>query len=655
MRMAFARCGKALLTTAASVVMLQATAARAQHASDNPVTAAQDAYGLTLGLESVGMYSPGLVRGFSPQVAGNIRVDGLYFDQQGLLSNRVVEGSTIRVGVSEIGYSFPAPTGIVDYDLRHPGGDTPNATIITNIGPYDAWGVSIDGSVPVVDKELVLPVGVSYQVSTQSPYGSYPHLTSLVTSAGATPQWKPNDKITVRALLDWQQTRDARTLPLYFTAGDFLPPTISNGYLGQNWAEGKSVTMNLGGIVSAKLTDAWSLKAGIFRSINDSPSGFADLYTDIQPGGQSEHLVVGYPDQRTSSNSGEVRLTGSFTAGDWRQQVIFMARGRDTTARYGGEDTVDVGPTVIGTGIQVPEPDFLYSARSLDHAELWSAGAAYHVYWRGLAELETGIQQESYDETVTSPAASQSGTAAHPRRVYANAASAVTPQLTLYAGYTQGLENSGVAPNFAANSGAVLPASLTWQVDSGARYAVTPDLKIIAGVFELQKPYFNLNGNNVDRQLGAQQARGIEISIAGEPIAHLHVNVGVLIDKVGISGSDLAAEGVGPIAVGQPRLTYVANANYAFPWWPAASVDISATHFGSEPESVDNGIYTPAVTQVNLGARYKFTVFGQNNTLRLQVQNVFNSSWWTNVYTPGFFEWPGPRTVFVYLTTDLQG
>ena len=56
--------------------------ANAQHAADNAVTAADDAFRLTLGLESIGMYSPGQIRGFSPKSAGNLRVDGLYFDQQ---------------------------------------------------------------------------------------------------------------------------------------------------------------------------------------------------------------------------------------------------------------------------------------------------------------------------------------------------------------------------------------------------------------------------------------------------------------------------------------------------------------------------------------------------------------------------------------------
>jgi iron complex outermembrane recepter protein len=657
MLMASARKQDVFIVAIAAAAIITSTAAQAQHASDNPIESADDAFGLTLGLESVGIYSPGYVRGFSPITAGNVRIDGMYFDLQGAPSDRVVEGSTIHIGVSEIGYPFPAPTGIADYNLRHVGGDTPAATIIANIGPNDSWGISIDGSVPLVDNELVLPIGVSTQVSTQSSQdgGYYPGLTSRVSSVGATPQWTPNSKVTVRALADWQQTTSAKTLPEYFPAGDFLPPPIAKGYVSQNWAKGQNTTMNLGALLAARLGDAWSLRAGIFRSTNDSPVSFADLYTDIQPNGQSEHVVVGFPDQITSSTSGELRLSGVYMTGDWRHELIFMARGRDTTANYGGEDAVDLGPVNISTIVQAQEPDFTYSALTLDRAQLWSVGAAYRVDWKSLGVLEMGIQREDYRETAISPGTSESEVAAHPLRAYANSAFVVTPQLTLYAGYTQGLENSGVAPNSAQNSGAVLPASLTWQVDSGARYAITPKLNLIAGVFELQKPYFDVDTNNFDRQLGLQQARGVELSVAGKVTENLDVNIGVLDGRVGITGPNLAAEGVGSVAVGQQRIAYKASANYALPWWTPASVDVSATHIGMAPESVDNRVYTPAFTRLNIGGRYKFTVFGENSTFRLQVQNILDTKVWSGLSTPGVFQFPGPRTVFAYITTDLQG
>ena len=643
-----------LLSVVAALAMaFHVAQARAQHAADNPVASADDAFGLTLGLESVGMYNPSGVRGFSPQAAGNVRIDGLYFDEQGALSDRVIESSAIRVGLTEIGYAFPAPTGIVDYDLRHPGDGAPGATIIANYGPYDARGISIDGTLPLAGKELLLPIGVSTQVSTQTPFETYPGYTSTVTSAGATPQWSPNQKVTVRGLFDWQGTRDATTFPLFFTAGDFLPPPMSRGYLGQNWAKGRSSTENLGGLVAAQLSRNWSLNAGIFRSMADTPVSFADLYTAIQPNGQSEHLVVGSPDQSSASTSGEVRLTGRLRAGDWHHELILLARGRDVLAHYGGDDVVDLGPAVIGTGRQVPEPTFSYSSRTNDRTELWSVGSAYHIGWRQIAELEVGIQQETYRKSITSPGMTEGRLSVRPLRAYGNTALALTRGFTFYAGYTQGLEDSGVAPSSAQNRGAILPASLTWQIDSGLRYLVTPRLNVIAGVYELQKPYFNLDTSGFDRDLGVQRARGVELSIAGQQIAHFDINIGVLAARVGIVGANLAAEGVGPVAVGQARLQYTANINYTMPWWPAASLDLSAIHYSDSPGTVDNRLYVPASNVLNLGGRYEFRMLGKNSTLRVQVQNVPDSSWWGIAYTPGYFIFPARRTVFAYLTTDL--
>src|SRR5579863_4918985 len=49
--------------TAMLAVVAPFTAAHAQHANDDPVAAANDAFGLTLGLESIGLYGPGGIRG----------------------------------------------------------------------------------------------------------------------------------------------------------------------------------------------------------------------------------------------------------------------------------------------------------------------------------------------------------------------------------------------------------------------------------------------------------------------------------------------------------------------------------------------------------------------------------------------------------------
>jgi iron complex outermembrane recepter protein len=625
-------------------------AVRAQHASDDPVAAADDAFGLTLGLESIGMYGPGFVRGFSPQVAGNVRIDGLYFDQQGPLSNRVVEGSTVRVGISEIGYAFPAPTGTVDYDLRHPGNASPAATIVASAGFFQAHGISIDASLPLVPGELQLPIGATYQVSTQTPYYVNPGYTSTIIGFGATPQWRPNDWLTLRGIFDWTQTTQAKTLPIIFTAGDYQPPVIERGYYGQNWAEGNSLSENYGGIAKAALSEHWSLAAGVFRSIADSPISYSDLYVNTLPTGMADHQIVGYPDQRISSTSGEVRLTDHFGEGAWRHDIVFLARGRDTLALYGGSDVVDFGPSLIYQSLQVPEPTFNYSERTHDRTELWSEGLAYRGQWQGHGEVALGLQQESYDKDVTSPG-SEVRLTDKPLRAYGTAAVSLSDRATAYAGYTQGLEDSGTAPSGAQNRGAILPAARTWQVESGIRYLLTSDLKLIAGIFQIEKPYFNLDTADIDRELGVQRARGLELSLSGQLVNALHVTAGALLGEVRIIGPQLSAEGVGEFAFGQPRNTLTINADYKIPRWPAVSVDLSVFHFSSAPASVDDALQLRALTLVDIGGRYRFSILGKPATLRLQMGNATNTHYWNVGGSPGFSQNP-PRCVMAYLAVD---
>ncbi len=627
-------------------------AALAQHASDDPVSSAGDGFGLTLGLESIGLYGPNNVRGFSPQSAGNVRLDGLYFDQQGSLSDRVLEGSTIRIGVSEIGYAFPAPTGIVDYELRHTGGDTAAATIVASAGPYQGHGVSIDGSVPVFSSDLILPLGASYQISTSSTGSPNPGYTSKVYNFGATPQWKPTSWMTVRLLFDWQLTTDAKTLPVVFAAGDFIPPTVKPGYYGQNWALGRNQTTNAGALVGVRLGTQWSLRAGIFRSVNDNPTGYTDIYGNVTSSGSADHLVVASPDQVAASNSGEVRLTGHFTDGAWDHSVVVMGRGRETTNFYGGSDVVDLGAAQLGEDVQTPKPSFHFTGRDRDVTVLWSAGIAYRLRWKDLGEVAAGVQHEWYEEKVNPSGGASSGMVKNPLRKYATASASLPGGVTAYIGYTQGLEGSGAAPGNAANRGTVLLASLTWQAEAGLRYAITPDLKLIAGVFEIEKPYFNLDALNVDRELALQHASGVELSLSGEPIHNLHITAAALLGQVRLVGPHLAAEGVGSTAFGQPHSQAALNADYTLPRWPNLSVDLSFSYYGASPGSIDDVARNPPFYIANIGVRYKFETLGYPTTLRVQLQNVANYNAWNFYYTPGFSQ-VSPRGVFAYLTTDI--
>jgi iron complex outermembrane receptor protein len=73
-----------------------ASNALAQRADDNAVKTADDAFGTTVGNENIGLYNPFEVRGFSAVDAGNVRLDGLYFDRQTDRHRRLSAGARRR-------------------------------------------------------------------------------------------------------------------------------------------------------------------------------------------------------------------------------------------------------------------------------------------------------------------------------------------------------------------------------------------------------------------------------------------------------------------------------------------------------------------------------------------------------------------------------
>jgi iron complex outermembrane receptor protein len=266
--------------------------------------------------------------------------------------------------------------------------------------------------------------------------------------------------------------------------------------------------------------------------------------------------------------------------------------------------------------------------------------------------LTVGVQRENYDKSVLPPDQGRSQLSDRPWRTYGTVAFPLTNRAILYAGYTEGLEDSGVAPNTAENRGAILPAARTWQADAGVRYVLTTGLNLIAGAFELSKPYYNFDSVNIDRELGQQKAEGVELSIAGKVTNGLSVIAGTVIGRVGIQGRNLATAGIGGVAFGQSHIVAALDVDYSIPWYQKWSVDFGATYVSPAPASVNDVLQEPSVYLLNAGARYRFHVLSSPATLRVQVQNITNVHIWNIFYSPGFFQY-FPRFALAYLVVDI--
>lgn len=148
--------------------------------------------------------------------------------------------------------------------------------------------------------------------------------------------------------------------------------------------------------------------------------------------------------------------------------------------------------------------------------------------WAGLGEVSAGVQKAFYSRDVAAASRPVVSSRSNPWLYNATAAGTINSRLSVYASYARGIEESGNAPETAVNRGEGSPASLTKQIDAGLRFALTPAVKLVAGVFEVKKPYFDIDTARVFRQVGDVTHRGVELSLTGQVAPGLTVVAGTV-------------------------------------------------------------------------------------------------------------------------------
>ena len=612
-----------------AIVLASTAPAFAQRADENAVKAAGDAFGTSVGNEKVGLYSATDVRGFSSITAGNIRIEGLAVTEQGGFTQRVVSGSTIRVGLTAQGYPFPAPTGIADYSLRNSGNEAVLSPIFY-LGPYGTAAVDVDAQIPILRDRLSLAAGVSYRYEE-----NFPGEDGRTLAGGGVLRWRPSDGTEIKSFYGRAKITDDVDIPSIFTAGPYLPPQIERRNFGLDYAGNDVERRFYGGVGSAQLADSWQVRAGLFRWENEVKLSLTELYRSVQRDGSAQRQLVATKDQTQTSTSGELRSSWSITEGERRHIVHLAARGRNTQRAYGGDDVRNLGPAEIGTPTEAPEPDFSFGPLTRDEVRQITGGIGYEGRWAGVGELSIGVQKTDYEKTTLIPGRPTLTTKDSPWLYNGTLALHLTDRLVAYAGYTRGLEESGVAPANAVNRNSAPPALRTSQRDAGLRYAIAPSLNLVAGVFDVRKPYFNVDPDLVYRDLGTVRHRGVELSLAGQPTEGLSVVAGAAFLDADVSGEAVDLGVIGPKPVGTTGRTIRANFDYRLPFFDPLSVDLGITNQASQVASVleyaelgGRQLMTEPQTIFDVGARYRFKLGGAPATLRAQITNVFDVYRW---------------------------
>jgi iron complex outermembrane recepter protein len=634
---------------AALILAGATTPALAQRTDDNAVTDAEDAFGKSVGDSRIGIYNSDDVRGFSPADAGNLRLEGLYFDQQGFLTDRIQAGSTIRVGISAQSYPFPAPTGIADYALRRAGAQR-LASIGVNYGPFGGKSAEIDLQLPIVGERLGIVAGAGIY-REREPFGGTPNFFPMAIGA----RWAPTAGIEIMPF--WMRVRvsDEEAQPLIFTAGNYLPTRIARGtFYGQSWADSASIESNYG-IVARADPLGFDVRFGLFRSSSNSDEDSADLLFGTTPDGRvARRVIIREFGSRRASTSGELRVSRSFDEGKRRHTLIGSIRGRVQDRLYGGAASINLGASRTGVEDFRAEPATVQGAKARDRVSQTTFGVAYQGKWANVGEIGLSIQKTQYRKRTTDPdpLVVIPETRDSPFLYSATAAVFVTPKIALYGGYTRGLEESPVAPLEAVNLNEAPPAIRTEQKDAGIRWNVSKGVTAVLGVFDVAKPYFNLDATNRFRQLGMVRHRGVEFSVAGPIFKGLNLVTGVVYLDAQVSGEEVQRGLIGRRPIGATALRGTFTIDYRFPRFDALSIDLNIEATSDRTANAANTLVIPTRAVMAVGGRYRFKVGNTPVLFRAQAQNIFNTFGW-NVGGSGFFIPNGTRRLSLSIAADL--
>ena len=626
--------------------------ALAQRASENATTQSSDAFGRSVGSEKTGLYTSEDVRGFNPVDAGNVRLEGLYFDQVDRISTRLIDGNTIRVGPATLRYPFPAPTGLVDYSLTRSRGK-PIYSLNLEEGSSSARGIggSFEVKQPLDGERLGLSGGFGWRNAHRFEGG-----TARYRTVGATLAWNPAPETQILLFGGDFIYRGDEATATYYPAGTTPPPKMKRGEdHSQSWTPRNQDNWTAGTVIKAPL-GGLRMEAGLFYSLRDLHSSYADILSGTRPDGSvASRRIVADADSRDGSLSGEFRLIKRWTSGSISQQLIASVRGRSRDRRFGGAQTILLGPSTALAPDPRPAPALTIGPKNRDRVRQLTYGLSWSLVSSHGFSFDAGLSTSNYRKAVdfADPALADPVTRDHPLLFNLGASWNVTPSVMLYGGVSHGQEEALVAPDVATNRSEAPAAVHTRQVEAGIKYAITPRLTLIAGGFSITKPYYNLDPALRYRQLGTLRNRGLELSLTGQLAPGLTLVGGTMLLDPRISGEAVDARLIAIRPVGQIRRRSAANLDWRLDQGKSPlSFDAALESLSRKVGNAANTLYAPARTTVTLGARYRFKAAGADWLIRPVLINAFNNYGW-QVSSSGGFTYTTPRTMTLQIAADF--
>ncbi|MGY8857882.1 MAG: TonB-dependent receptor [Pseudomonadales bacterium] len=235
-------------------------------------------------------------------------------------------------------------------------------------------------------------------------------------------------------------------------------------------------------------------------------------------------------------------------------------------------------------------------------------------------DANTQAETGSYDESAWTPSV---GIVYQP-----------TMDWSVYGNYIESLAPGKRAPltndnGAVTNGGQNLDPYVSEQTELGVKY----DNGMIGSslaVFRTDEPRAYINNSNTFTAAGENRHQGVELTVFGSPSENMRLNAGVtyLSAKQKDTG-DSALDG--NRVIGVPTLQSNVNLEYDLAAVEGLTLTGDIIHTGSRYSDNANTLKVDGYTTLDLGARYRTMLAGQDVTLKGMVTNVTGEDYWQSV------------------------
>ncbi|WP_018411362.1 TonB-dependent receptor [Methyloversatilis thermotolerans] len=231
----------------------------------------------------------------------------------------------------------------------------------------------------------------------------------------------------------------------------------------------------------------------------------------------------------------------------------------------------------------------------------------------------------------------------------------ITPTLSAYGNYIEGLIRAPAAPFNASNIGAIFAPIVARQREIGLKYEDAGFGGTVA-LFSMTRP----NGvtdpsTNLYAISGEQKHRGVELTVYGQLTREVRVLGGATWLDAELDGTaGGSTDGNNPVSV--PKAQYNIGAEWDVPGASGLTLTARAIHTGSQYANDANTLKLDSWSRFDLGARYIARIAGKDVTFRGRVDNVTNRAYWASAggYPGSAYLVQGlPRTWMLSATVDF--